>query len=148
MNRNTDNKRGDQDDARDKLRARESSDDVSNDSGNDSANDSANDSGNDSTTSSAEAQREREVREEARAIPSSLDPDTDIEPIDSDMNLEGLPEQEQDYPHDNRTEALLPEEQIGERIADAAEGIPPDTPADRADHTDQREERPPRHEPE
>jgi hypothetical protein len=135
MNRNTDNKR-DQDDARDKLRARESADDI------------GNDSGNDSTTSSAEAQREREVREEARAIPSSLDPHTDIEPIDSDMNLEGLPEQEQDYPHDNRTEALLPEEQIGERIADAAEGIPPDTPADRADHTDQREERPPRHEPE
>lgn len=135
MNRNTDNKR-DQDDARDKLRARESADDI------------GNDSGNDSTTSSAEAQREREVREEARAIPSSLDPDTDIEPIDSDMNLDGLPEQEQDYPHDNRTEALLPEEQIGERIADAAEGIPPDTPADRADHTDQREERPPRHEPE
>ncbi len=137
MNRNTDNRRGDQDDVRDKLRARESAGD-----------DSGNDSGNDSATSSADAQREREVREEARAIPSSLDPDTDIEPIDSDMNLEGLPEQEQDYPHDNRTEALLPEEQIGERIADAAEGIPPDTPADRADHTDQREERPPRHEPE
>lgn len=133
MNRNTDNKRGDQDDVRDKLRARESV---------------GEESGNDSTTSSADAQREREVREEARAIPSSLDPDMDIEPIDSDMNLEGLPEQEQDYPHDNRTEALLPEEQIGERIADAAEGIPPDTPADRADHTDQREERPPRHEPE
>ncbi len=135
MNRNTDNKR-EQDEARDKLRAPESADDI------------GNDSGNDSTTSSAEAQREREVREEARSIPSSLDPDTDIEPIDSDMNLDGLPEQEQDYPHDNRTEALLPEEQIGERIADAAEGIPPDTPADRADHTDQREERPPRHEPE
>lgn len=136
MNRNTDqhtdDPRGDQDDVRDKLRARDSTDDV----------------GSDSATSSAEAEREREVREEARAIPSSLDPDTDIEPIDSDMNLEGLPEQEQDYPHDNRTEALLPEEQIGERIADAAEGIPPDTPADRADHTDQREERPPRHEPE
>jgi hypothetical protein len=141
MNRNTDNKRGDQDDVRDKLRARESA-------GEESGNDSGTDSGNDSTTSSADAQREREVREEARAIPSSLDPDMDIEPIDSDMNLEGLPEQEQDYPHDNRTEALLPEEQIGERIADAAEGIPPDTPADRADHTDQREERPPRHEPE
>lgn len=135
MNRNTDNKRGDQDDVRDKLRARES---TGEDSGN------ANDSGNDSATSSADAQREREVREEARAIPSSLDPDTDIEPIDSDMNLDGLPEQEQDYPHDNRTEALLPEEQIGERIEDAAEGIAPDTPADRADQTDRREERPPR----
>ncbi|ESJ06862.1 hypothetical protein B551_0216945 [Cupriavidus sp. HPC(L)] len=137
MNRNTDRntdqntdrngngRSGDQDDARDKLRARD-------------------DGANDNTTSSAEAQREQEVREEARAIPSSLDPDTDIEPIDSDMNLEGLPEQEQDYPHDNRTEALLPEEQIGERIEDAAEGIAPDTPADRADQTDRREERPPR----
>lgn len=132
MNRNTDSKRGDQDDVRDKLRARES------------AGDDDNESSNGSTTSSADAQREREVREEARAIPSSLDPDTDIEPIDSDMNLEGLPEQEQDYPHDNRTEALLPEEQIGERIEDAAEGIAPDTPADRADQTDRREERPPR----
>ncbi len=132
MNRNTDSKRGDQDDVRDKLRARES------------AGDEDNESSNGSTTSSADAQREREVREEARAIPSSLDPDTDIEPIDSDMNLEGLPEQEQDYPHDNRTEALLPEEQIGERIEDAAEGIAPDTPADRADQTDRREERPPR----
>ncbi len=125
MNQNTDSKRGGQELDRDKLRARESvADDTEN--------------------ASAEAQREREVREEARAIPSTLDPDTDIEPIDSDMNLEGLPELDQDYPHDNRTEALLPEEQIGERIEDAAEGIAPDTPADRADQTDRREERPPR----
>lgn len=125
MNQNTDSKRGGQELDRDKLHARESvADDTEN--------------------ASAEAQREREVREEARAIPSTLDPDTDIEPIDSDMNLEGLPELDQDYPHDNRTEALLPEEQIGERIEDAAEGIAPDTPADRADQTDRREERPPR----
>ncbi|TWG81811.1 hypothetical protein L602_000400001300 [Cupriavidus gilardii J11] len=100
------------------------------------------------TSGDAEREREREIRDEAGAIPSSLDPEADIEPIDSDMNLEGMPEAEQDYPNDNRTEAILPEEQIGERIADAAEGIAPDMPSDRADRTDEREERPPRHEPE
>lgn len=91
--------------------------------------------------------RERAIVREAGAIPSTLDPSADIEPIDSDMNLDGLPEEEQDYPMDNRTEAILPEEQIGERIADAAEGIPPDMPVDKADRTEEREERPPRNDP-
>lgn len=97
------------------------------------------------TSDDPDREREREIRDEAGAIPSTLDPEADIEPIDSDMNLEGMPEAELDYPNDNRTEAMQPEEQIGEQIADAFEGMPPDVPADRADRTDEREERPPRH---
>ncbi|MBY4896130.1 hypothetical protein [Cupriavidus sp. AU9028] len=98
-------------------------------------------------TGDEDLEREREIVREAGAIPSTLDPAAEIEPIDSDMNVEGLPEAEQDYPMDNRTESILPEEQIGERIADAAEGIPADMPSDRADRTDEREERPPRNDP-
>jgi hypothetical protein len=81
--------------------------------------------------------------EEGLSIPSTLDPNLDVEAIDSDMAIDGLPDRRPGAHEDIGDEPMNPEDEILERVEDAAESIPADMPVDKADQTDKREERPP-----
>ncbi|CAG9168481.1 hypothetical protein CURE108131_08715 [Cupriavidus respiraculi] len=81
--------------------------------------------------------------EDGLSIPSTLDPNLDVEAIDSDMAIDGLPDRRPGPREDIGDEPMNPEDEIFERVEDAAESIPADMPADKADQTDRREERPP-----
>jgi len=69
-------------------------------------------------------------------IPSTLDPDLAQETDDIEDELRQHADESHEPPSD---------EPRDDDIRHAAEDLPSDVPADRADHTDEREERPPRH---
>lgn len=82
-----------------------------------------------------------------RAMPSILDP---IEPEEVRENIEEAVEQVVervaepiDSPHGHRPDDDEVPEEDRDEIARAAESIPADIPADRADHSEVREEHPP-----
>ena len=75
---------------------------------------------------------------EAGSIPSTLDPDLDLGSDDIEEELGELDVASHAAPEDE-----VPEEDVGE-ITRAAESLPADTPVDRADRTEEREEHPPR----
>ena len=72
------------------------------------------------------------------SIPSTLDPNLDIDASDLEREL-GDVEREEHEP----TDSALPEEEISDEVRRAAEELPVDTPVDRADQTDKRMETPP-----
>lgn len=73
------------------------------------------------------------------SIPSTLDPNLDTETFDLEDGLDELAREGHDpIEQDN------PEDEIYADVQRAAEAMPVDTPADRADQTDKRMERPPR----
>ncbi|MFC4522234.1 hypothetical protein [Cupriavidus pinatubonensis] len=71
-------------------------------------------------------------------MPSTLDPDL-TEPADDIVAELAQIDQDRHGPPDE----ALPEEEINEEIERAAERLPADVPVDKADRTDEREERPP-----
>ena len=71
-------------------------------------------------------------------VHSTLDPDLTEPAEDIDAELAQI-DRERHGPPDE----ALPEEEISEEIERAAERLPSDVPVDKADRTDEREERPP-----
>lgn len=72
------------------------------------------------------------------SIPSTLDPNLDTAASDLEREL-GEVERESHMPDGDE----IPEEEIADEVREAAEGLPADTPVDRADQTDKRMETPP-----
>ncbi|WP_404995015.1 hypothetical protein [Cupriavidus pauculus] len=72
------------------------------------------------------------------SIPSTLDPNLDPDAADIEREL-GEVERESHQPPEDE----IPEEEISDEVIRAAEGLPADTPVDRADQTDKRMENPP-----
>lgn len=72
-------------------------------------------------------------------VPSTLDPDLTEPAEDIDAELQQLDHGR----HEPPDEEALPEELISEDVERAAERLPADVPVDKADRTDEREERPP-----
>ncbi|WER48532.1 hypothetical protein CupriaWKF_27520 [Cupriavidus sp. WKF15] len=71
-------------------------------------------------------------------VPSTLDPDLTEPAKDIDDELAQIERERHESPDEE-----LPEEAINEDIERAAERLPADVPVDKADRTDEREERPP-----
>ncbi|AQV98040.1 hypothetical protein BJN34_29670 [Cupriavidus necator] len=79
------------------------------------------------------------ARADAGYIPSTLDPDLERETDDIEEEIE----ERENEAHTAQDEES-PEEEIADEVMHAAEDLPAEVPADKADHTDQREEHPPR----
>ncbi|MGY2490361.1 hypothetical protein [Cupriavidus sp. CP313] len=79
------------------------------------------------------------ARADAGHIPSTLDPDLEQETDDIEEEVE----QRGNEAHIVQDEES-PEEEIADEVVHAAEDLPAEVPVDKADHTDEREERPPR----
>ncbi|CAG2146881.1 hypothetical protein LMG31506_03495 [Cupriavidus yeoncheonensis] len=81
----------------------------------------------------------RSAREAAGGnVPSTLDPDLTEPAEDIDAELAQIDRERHEPP-----DQALPEELIGEDVERAAERLPAGVPVDKADRTDEREERPP-----
>ena len=72
------------------------------------------------------------------SIPSTLDPDLDLDASDIERELDDVA-RERHQPDEDE----IPEDAISDEVVRAAEGLPADTPVDRADQTDKRMENPP-----
>ncbi|WP_420995490.1 hypothetical protein ACKI2N_005190 [Cupriavidus sp. 30B13] len=88
-------------------------------------------------TDNTDMERSEEAQAGIESIPSTLDPRLDAEAADIENELDESARQSHEPPPDE-----VPEEDMGE-VERAAESLPADTPVDRADQTDQREEHPP-----
>ncbi|CAG2147301.1 hypothetical protein [Cupriavidus plantarum] len=73
------------------------------------------------------------------SIPSTLDPNLDTEAFDLEDEIDEI-----DRENHDPVEQDNPEDEIFADVQRAAEAMPADTPADRADQTDKRMEKPPR----
>lgn len=90
------------------------------------------------TTTRASSDARSAVEATGGNVRSTLDPDL-TEPAEAiDAELEQL-----DRDRHGSPDEALPEEEISEEIERAAERLPADVPVDKADRTDEREERPP-----